>query len=262
MMNEVPVQPTVAIGEGVDEYESERDSRSRRYGRITALCQVTVHIEEADHEVGQVFRAGGEVIRYRLTRFPVVTADEAAGGPVAGRDKPVVRDDDLLKAHELILGSLLPAGLAARPSPACGARQWRALLFDSERGLRILEHQEGAGTSQYVRMQGIQSLCGLLVKLFRHEIIQCLRPVHERAECRSSGEVVPDAVAGRRNGPGGGILDLVVDQRYVILDGEVGYGEPVAGQPFKQEPEPAAIDAGGFDRHECRRFFGTEGREE
>ena len=152
LVDQVAVDAAVAILEGVDVDEPERQDGGGQHG-IELPRRGPLEGDQAGGERWQIFRLGADVGRDRLLRLTIPVADEAAGAAQAELYEAGIADHDALQAAQFVEVERLPAGLADGLTPALHAIRGGALTLDGIARPRIVEQQESRGARQQVAWQ-------------------------------------------------------------------------------------------------------------
>lgn len=194
MVDQVAVQPTVAVFEGMHVDEAEGKDRSRD-NRIELRLRLLIEGDQALDEIGQVFGASADMGRDRHACLPVVLANETALDPQAEPHEPGVPDNDALETQQLVGIDRLQTGLADGSAPSLDARLRPAFSFDGKAGLGVLEQQERGCPGDQVPGRGSDGLQRSRRQVHRRQTLQLLGPKHQRTELGRTGQIVLHAVA-------------------------------------------------------------------
>src|SRR6202047_1362423 len=193
MVDEVSLQPSVAILEGVNVNEAEGE-RSCREDRIEVVCGSPVESNQSLYQGRQVFMPGTDMFRQRRTGFTVMLADETALMTQAQTHIARVANNDALQAKQFVEVDRPAPRLADGPAPALNAILRRMLAFDGKARFGILQQQECSSTREQVA--GHVRHCGArpFGQIARGEGAERLCAEDHRAERRRARQVVFDAM--------------------------------------------------------------------
>src|ERR1700730_18653583 len=149
MVDEVSVEPSVAILEGVNINEAEGERGCREY-RIEVGRRGPIEGNQSLYQGRQVFMPGTDMFRQRHTGFTVMLADEAALVTQAQTHIARVANDDALQAKQFVEVDRPTSGFANGPAPALKAILRRMLAFDGKARFGILQQQERSRTREQV----------------------------------------------------------------------------------------------------------------
>jgi hypothetical protein len=92
------------------------------------------------------------MIGQRLSRPTIMSSDETTAGSESQLDESGITDDNMLQSFELLETQGNPARVSNDPTPPSGAYRRRALTFDLERGLAVLQEKKRGGPADDIRM--------------------------------------------------------------------------------------------------------------
>ena len=160
-------------------------------------------------------------------------------------DEAGVTDHDALQTQRFVKIDRLPPGLADGTAPSLDAVLRRMLTLDGETRLQVLEQQESGGARQQIARHGGNGFLRARPQVHGDKALQRFRAEHQRTKCWRAGQIVSDAVPGRRL-PGDRKLPIRIDDRRVSPAIGVREIKPRAGQPFMEEPDPPGVGACGL----------------
>ena len=263
VVDQVAVQPAVAVLEGMNIDKAEGENRRGHHG-IELRRSLSVECDHAFDEPGQVLWASADVVGDRHARLAIPFADETALAAQSETDETGIADHDALQAQQFVEIDRLPARLADGPAPPLNAVLGWMLAFDGEAGPGILQQQKGRRSRQQVLGDRVDGLLRARLEFHRREAVQRPGAEHERTELRRTGQVVLDPVSPGDLGAGRK-LTVRIDDRRVGSTVGVRQIEPVSGQPFIQKPDTSGVGARGLGPDEsldgCRAGRGEQALE-
>ncbi len=152
MMDEPPVESSVAILERVDVDESKGERSCRHYRVHIAFRRTFFVLDHAIEENTQILNASANMIGQWLSRPTIMSSDKTTASSEPQIYESGITNDSTLQSFELLDAQRNPARFSNDPTPPSGTNGRRTLTFDLERGLAVLEEEKRGGPADDIRV--------------------------------------------------------------------------------------------------------------
>src|SRR6056297_682642 len=149
MVNQIPMNPSVAIFERMHVYESKREAGCGDH-RVQLSMHLSVEIYETVHQALKVVLPCTYVLGNRHTGITVMLAYKAAVIAKSNLHEAFVADNNLLQANQFRQINWCPPRLADHFSPALNSTLRRGFSFDAIARPRILQQEECRRPRNYI----------------------------------------------------------------------------------------------------------------